>query len=148
MPSDSSTIKTERTSGTGKSTDAKDSQSYGRWKRVLPIREAKFEGRCRELQGHIYDCSDSLQADRYTKSTKELAEHVGRTYRYGDDMRIVIERMVDITIAPPADPKVNATKTEVRVWEKRVDEYVKRTNYYVENKKNHCTHLFGVSVQT
>lgn len=50
-------------------------------------RPAKFEGKCDDLKGYIYDCVDGKQADAYTKTTKEIAEYVGRTYKYGSDAR-------------------------------------------------------------
>lgn len=148
MPSDDSTIKTEGTTD-GKSVDTKngtDSQSSNsgrRWKHVLPIRAPQFEGRCSELLGHVYDCSDARQADRFTKTTKELAEHVGREYRYGNNLRLAITDMKDITVVPPNDPDSSASKMDIRVWEKRVDEYVKRTNYYNENKKTLYSLIWG-----
>ena len=40
---------------------------------AVTIRQPKFEGKCEELKGHIYDCSDSRQADIYIKTTRELA---------------------------------------------------------------------------
>jgi hypothetical protein len=46
----------------------------------------EFEGKCDELKGFIYDCSDdSRQADIFAETTREIAEYVGRTYRYGSD---------------------------------------------------------------
>ena len=47
------------------------------------VRQQKFEGRCEELKGHIHDCSDPRQSDMFGKTTKEIAEHVGRKYTYG-----------------------------------------------------------------
>jgi hypothetical protein len=48
----------------------------------------KFEGKCADLKGHIYDCSDVRQSDQFTKTTKEVAEYVGRTYKYDGDARL------------------------------------------------------------
>ena len=48
----------------------------------------KFEGKCDELKGHIYDCSHAKQADQFTKTTKEISEYVGRTYKHGGDIRL------------------------------------------------------------
>jgi hypothetical protein len=42
-------------------------------------RAPKFEGKCDNPKGHLYDCSDVCQSDQYTKMTKEIAEDVGRT---------------------------------------------------------------------
>jgi hypothetical protein len=107
---------------------------------VIRRQAPKFEGRCEELKGHIYDdCSDddSRQAAvlLFRKTTKEIAEYVGRTYRYyGGDTRRAIENLV---MPPPPDlpkdPADNATRTELRIWENEVDEYVKRETCMDEN---------------
>ena len=55
--------------------------------------QAKFEGRCEDLKGHIYDCSDVRQSDIFAKTTKEIAGYVGRTYKYGSDAGIAVERL-------------------------------------------------------
>ena len=39
-------------------------------------RQTRFSGRCEELNGNIYDCTDSRQADQYSKTTKEIAEYI------------------------------------------------------------------------
>ena len=51
---------------------------YGNQKNAVP-RQPKFEGMCDELKGHVYDCSDARQEDLFIKTTKEVAEFVGRT---------------------------------------------------------------------
>ena len=53
-----------------------------------------FEGKCDDLSGYIYDCADPKQAaDMYTNTTKEISEYVGRTYKYGGEMRQVIMKL-------------------------------------------------------
>jgi hypothetical protein len=49
------------------------------------LRTPKFEGKCNDLKGHIYDCTNILQADQYTKTTKEIAEYIGRTFKFSMD---------------------------------------------------------------
>jgi hypothetical protein len=45
------------------------------------IKQPKFEGKCEDLVGHIYDdCSDTRQSGVFVKITKEIAESVGRTF--------------------------------------------------------------------
>jgi uncharacterized membrane protein YcgQ (UPF0703/DUF1980 family) len=44
------------------------------------VQQPKFEGKCKELKGFIFDCSDSKQADIFVKTTKEIAGYVGRTF--------------------------------------------------------------------
>jgi hypothetical protein len=54
-----------------------------------------FEGKCDDLSGYIYDCADPKQAaDMYTtNTTTEISEYVGRTYKYGGEMRQVIMKL-------------------------------------------------------
>ena len=53
-----------------------------------------FEGKCDDLSGYIYGCADPKQAaDMYTNTTKEISEYVGRTYKYGGEMRQVIMKL-------------------------------------------------------
>jgi hypothetical protein len=110
------------------------------------IHQAKFEGRCVDLKGYIYDCADSKQADLFTKTTKEIAEYVGRTYKYGSDTRVFIENlgMTGISSIPlPADVPSTATKTETRIWEKKVDEYVRKISQIEENMKTLYSLVWG-----
>jgi hypothetical protein len=99
----------------------------------LIIKQPRIEGKCVDLKGFIYDCSDSKQADIFTKTTKEVAEYVGRTYKYGCDARLAIENLEEPTLTLPNDPSDTTTKTETRIWEKEVDKYVSKKSYLKEN---------------
>jgi hypothetical protein len=77
------------------------------------------------LTGHIYDCSNTRQADVYAKTTRELAEYVGHTYHYGTDVKIAIETLALPTLNMPNNPPTGATQSQTRVWTKLIDEYVK-----------------------
>ena len=55
------------------------------------ITVARFNGRCEELNGNIYDRTDIRQADQYTKTTKYIAANIGQTYKYGTDIRLAVE---------------------------------------------------------
>ena len=42
----------------------------------------KFEGRCEAIAGHTYDCTNQrVAADTFTRTTKEISEDIGRTYK-------------------------------------------------------------------
>jgi hypothetical protein len=89
--------------------------------------QSKFEGRCDDLNGHIYDCKGGIQADQYAKTTKEIGHYVGRTYKTGADVKAAIEQ-IDTrlpTIIQPADPLATATPMQIQIWEKQIDNYVK-----------------------
>jgi hypothetical protein len=62
-----------------------------------------FTGNCTELQGHIFDCSDSRQADN-VRTLKRISEYIGSQYKNGGDIRASIIRLDKITIPLPPAP--------------------------------------------
>jgi hypothetical protein len=101
--------------------------------------------------GEIYDCSAYNQVDGYTKTTKEVAEHVGRTY--SSDARTAVETLILPTFDYPSDPVTGARETEKRKWW-RVDTMVYREDPFDEDiKKVHsliwgqCTELLRAKLQ-
>ena len=65
----------------------------------------KFEGKCDDLSGYIYNCADLKQAaDMYsTSTTKEISEYIRQTYKYGGEMRQVIMKLRLPNMPIPAD---------------------------------------------
>ena len=55
----------------------------------------KFEGRCDDLAGIIFDNIDlrQKQAEAYANNIWELSIYCGREYKHGDDISIVIETL-------------------------------------------------------
>jgi hypothetical protein len=106
-------------------------------------RAPKFEGKCSDLKGYIYDCSDARQSDQFMKTTREIAEYVGRTYKYGSDARLAVETLAMPVIKTPEDPPDNASRSETRIWEKLIDEHVKRITYLNENMKTLYSLVWG-----
>jgi hypothetical protein len=60
-----------------------------------------FEGRCDDLKMYVYDSTDIRQADPYIMTTREIADYIGRTFKYGMDMRLSIENMEVYVISQP-----------------------------------------------
>ena len=53
----------------------------------------------------------------FIKTTKEVAEFVGRTYKYGGDIRLAVENLLQVpNIAEPYDPPAGASRTQERIW--------------------------------
>lgn len=107
------------------------------------FKTAKFEGECPELKGFVYDCSDIKQTDLFVKTNKMVAGHVGRTYKYGADIRSVVDNFELPTLVPPVDPPAGATRTQERIWEKQVDEFCKREAQLRENVKTLFSLVWG-----
>jgi hypothetical protein len=105
------------------------------------LSETKFTGRCNELKGEIYNCSEFSQVDGYTKTTKEISEYVGRTY--SADARTAVETLVLPTFEYPADPETGASATETHKWQKRVDSMVTREDRFEEDLKKVYSLIWG-----
>ena len=54
-----------------------DSQDTKTKKPTNSLRSTKFEGRCDDLKGHVYDYGEHKSADQFIVTTKEIANHVG-----------------------------------------------------------------------
>lgn len=106
------------------------------------MKEPKFEGRLDALNGHIYDCS-YRQADMYNKTTKEIAMYVGRTYKFGNDAKLAIEHLGIPMFDKPPNPEEDAGRSDIRIWEKEIDDYVKRKNTFKENMKSAFSVVWG-----
>ncbi len=94
MPADSSSkAKVKTTAGTTnyrprRGFVGKSKKTSGTSKSRAPV---TFSGGITELKNHFYDCSSYDQTDRFVRTTKAVWEHVGRTYKYGGDIRATIE---------------------------------------------------------
>jgi hypothetical protein len=106
------------------------------------IKQPKFEGKCEDLKGHIYDCFNARQSDILIKITKEIAEYVGRTFKKGSDARLAVENLSLPVLILPAD-SADDKKTLNRIWEKEVDGYVKRKTYLNDNMKTVYSIVWG-----
>jgi len=66
-------------------------------------KHVKYEGCIDALQGHIYDYTDSHQADLYTKMRKEIAAYVATALKDRKDVKIMIETLTVPTMKLPND---------------------------------------------
>ncbi len=105
----------------------RDSRKPAATPRVV-VKQPKFEGKNEDLKGHIFDCANVKQSDVFTKTTKEIGDYVGSNFKYGSNVRLAIESLSIPTLDEPADPPKDAGLGEMRRWEKRLDESVKREN--------------------
>ena len=96
---------------------------------------AKFTGKCDDLKGHIFDCSNYKQSDMYVTTKQEIEEYVGRTYTYGADTKWSLENLEVASIDQPDPPIDPNDPVEEYIWKKEVDEYIRRKSQLCENLK-------------
>ena len=104
----------------------------------------KFEGKCDDLSGYIYDRADPKQvADMYTNTMKEISKYVGRTYKYRGEMRQVVMK-VRLSVWPiPDDIPGDSSAGAKIIWKNRLTEYVKRESVLAENVKTVYSLIWG-----
>jgi hypothetical protein len=131
----------EKSGGSGPS---KCANRYHQQQKEQPTTlQPRFEGRCDDIKGFVFDCSNGRQADRYNMAMREIAEYVGRTHTYGEYIMWSMENKEKFKNPEPMDLAYNATAIKRRIWEKRVDEYVKRDVKLNKNIKKLYTLVYG-----
>jgi hypothetical protein len=112
--------------------------------KIQSLMMPNLKAKCAELKGFICDCSDSRQADTFTKTTSlRKYPYAGRTYKYGNDTKRAIEALTTRTIKLPPPPSSNADASEKRVWEKKIDSHVKKEELLEENLKTIYSVIWG-----
>ena len=74
----------------------------------------KFERRINALKGHIYDCTDSRQADLYMNTTREIAGYVATNLKNGNDDRSAIENLKVPVMVLPNDFPANSLAAQLK----------------------------------
>jgi Reverse transcriptase (RNA-dependent DNA polymerase) len=107
------------------------------------VASKKFEGKCEELNGAIFDCSESKMADTFVKTKKELSAYCGRTFKYGGDIRLSIDTLETPTFYLPDDLPTTATAGQMKLWGDQVTLVGKQMAGYNENIKKLYALVWG-----
>ena len=115
----------------------------------------KFKGNSSDLEGYIFDCSDSRQADKYITEIKIIAEYVGAEFKYGGNIRSSIENSKRFEIPMPTAPSDNDTALLKMILNRNIDIYVKHDGILDENLQKayylihvQCTELLKSKLKT
>jgi hypothetical protein len=94
-----------------------------------------------ELEKHMYCMAEvGRQADQYAKSTKAIAEYVGRVY--GQEMRSLVLSGTESVPKEPVYPSTG-TNMEKAVWSKKYDLFLKKEEKYLDYKAKVFTIIMG-----
>ena len=106
-------------------------------------RSNKFEGRCEDLKGHVYDYGESKNADQFVQTTKEIKNYVGRIYKNPGDITTAITAMAITAVVEPAEPDDPDNKIEMKKWENEYNEYRKSKKTLEDNVKSLFNLVWG-----
>ena len=76
-------------------------------------------------------------------TTREIAEYVGRTFKYGGDIKATIEQLAEVNIERPTPPANATDDIEKLIFSREIDEYVKRKTFLRENMKTAYSLIWG-----
>ena len=96
-----------------------------------------------ELNGHVFEVhSETTKTNQYSRTCEEVRKYVPRKYDYGGDVAKIIEDESELLFdgwkpayPNPVGKEEEMNKPALRIWEKEVDEFVKRKATYVQNKQ-------------
>ena len=93
----------------------------------------KFEGRCDDLKGHVYDYGDSKNANQFIITTKEIKNYVGRNYKSSGDITLAINDFKIPTKKEPTEPSDPTDRIALKKWERQYDDHCKWKKTLDEN---------------
>jgi hypothetical protein len=104
-----------------------------------------FKGSVKEMNGHVFQCYGETSSNKtqFNRTIEELDGYVGINFKHSEDIKKMVKTMEDKEFTEPKDPKDDATKTQLKIWEKSVENYVKRTDTYEDNKSTLYSVLWG-----
>ena len=138
-------MSSEKQIETVKSTDPQE-KGKGRSNKkqsVNSVKLTKFEGRCDDLKGHIYDYGDSKNADQFVLTTKEIKNYVGRTYKCAGDITAAITALRIPALTEPAAPADPDDRVAFKKWDRAYDEYRKTQKTLDDNVKSLYSLVWG-----
>jgi len=109
-------------------------------------RSDTFEGKCEALKGHIYDVSRGVnrQSETFQKTTREIAEYIGREFDDGGEFRTGLVRLQLPDLlepVPPSDP--NTDKIGFEVWKFEFSRYKKASASRKRNEEKAYALVIG-----
>ena len=80
-----------------------------------------LKGNSSDLEGYIFDCSDSRQADKYITAIKRITDYVGTEFKYGGEICLSIENSKRFEIPMPNAPSDNDTALLKMIFNRKID---------------------------
>ena len=94
---------------------SRNSKLGGRHKSKGISRKPSVEGRTEKIKDHIFGCSDARQADSYITTIKEIEQYVDTKYKYGGDIRYLVENFKAPVLKILDSPSNNSTLSEKEI---------------------------------
>ena len=111
--------------------------------------KSKYEGKCDDLKGFTYDVTHGNQtSDMFMRTTKEIAEYIGRTYNDAGEFRIgmPVLSMPDLVEPPrPSEESLGRPMDafDAELWKMDMQTYRKKKDNRERNKHHAYALVLG-----
>ena len=133
MPESSEGGETPSERERGTSGDGQSNRRNNRGRRNATPRETRFEGSYEDLKGSIYDVTAGK--DTFLKTTRKIAEYVGREYTDAGEYRLAMINLNLPTLVEPQLPADGAGMMEVEIWKMARRTYSKKSEARDRNEQ-------------
>ena len=82
-----------------------------------------FDGRCDELEGHIFDCGQPKHANLYNTTMEEIINYIRLNFKEGELVVCTIMMGKEVTIKKPVKP-VNNDETDLEIWRAQIKNFI------------------------
>ena len=100
-------------------------------------KKPQLKGQCEELGEHVYTVGDAKQADRYTKTTEAICNHILRTFDQGEQVTQSLQKFdpYNMELFKPEEPDdpANMTELEKLIQHQEVKDYCARKWKFNDN---------------
>lgn len=79
----------------------------------------------------------------YKTTTREIVEYIGRTYKHAGDIMLTLEALERPNVAIPTKPAAPATRGQMLLWGKKLDELAKRDMMLDDNIRKAYSLIYG-----
>ena len=87
------------------------------------------------MEGHTFVChGETTTPFKYNDTMEQLGRYATHTYKYGEDVQLLVQTLEETNISKPDDLEKVKTATDERIWLKEIDGYVTRMIIYSSNK--------------
>ena len=96
-----------------------------------------FKGESPKLNGHMFQCAnETTDKKQFARTKEELIRWTQTDFEpnESDDIRTMLRTMREVQFVEPTEPADNATRTDVRIWDIEVSDYLIRKKRYKGQK--------------
>ena len=84
-----------------------------------------FKVSVKEMNGHVFQCyGETSNKNQFNQTVEELDGYIRINLKHSEDVKKMVKKMKDTVIAMPVDLKDDASKTELKIWDKMIEIYV------------------------